>query len=116
MVSGTVAALIAVAVFLLFAGPLSFSAGLVIIAVFAGRSIGLVTRVAAGPAVSSDGRVVIALLITIAWFVVAQVAVWLYARSEGGVLGPLDYLAQTYGPLVPIELIVAVLVAWWSAR
>ena len=102
--------------FLIFAGPLSFSAGLVVIAVFAGRLIGLVTRTAGGPAVSSDARVVMALLITIGWFVVAQVAVWVYARAEGGGLGLLDYLAQTFGPLVPLQLIVAVLVAWWSAR
>ena len=116
VVSGSIAALIAVVVFVVFAGPLAFSAGLVIIAVFAGRTIGLVTRTAAGPAVTSDTRVVIALLITIGWFVLAQLAVWVFARFEGGVLAPLDYLAQTFGPLVPIQLIVAVLVAWWSAR
>ena len=77
--------------------------------------IGLVTKTAAGPAVSSDARVVIALLLTIGWFVVAQVAVWLYARAEGGNLDVLDYLGQTFGPLVPLQLIVAVLIAWWSA-
>ena len=116
VVSGTIAAAVAAIVFLIFAGPLSFSAGLVVIAIFAGRMIGLVTRTAAGPAVSSDARVVIALLLTIGWFVVAQLAVWLYARAEGGNLDMLDYLGQTFGPLVPLQLIVAVLVAWWSAR
>ena len=116
VVSGTIAAAIAALVFLIFAGPLSFSAGLVVIAIFAGRLIGLVTKTAAGPAVSSDARVVVALLLTIGWFVVAQVAVWLYARAEGGNLDLLDYLGQTFGPLVPLQLIVAVLIAWWSAR
>jgi hypothetical protein len=103
-------------VFLIFAGPLAFSAGLVVIAIFAGRLIGLVTRSAGGPAISSDTRVVIALLITIGWFVAAQVAVWAYARWEGGALDLLDYLGQTFGPLVPLQLLVSVLVAWWSAR
>jgi hypothetical protein len=116
LVSGTIAAAIAAFVFLIFAGPLSFSAGLVVIAVFAGRLIGLVTKTAGGPGVSSDARVVMALLLTIGWFVVAQVAVWLYARAEGGNLGLLDYLGQAFGPLVPLQLIVAVLIAWWSAR
>ena len=102
--------------FLIFAGPLSFSAGLVVIAIFAGRTDRPCHETAAGPAVSSDARVVVALLLTIGWFVVAQVAVWLYARAEGGNLDLLDYLGQTYGPLVPLQLIVAVLVAWWSAR
>lgn len=114
--SGIIAAVIALVVFLIFAGPLSFSAGLVVIAVFAGRLIGLVVRTAAGPAVSSDARIVIALLVTIGWFVAAQLGVWVYARSEGGALDLVDYLAQTFGPLVPIQLIVSVLVAWWSAR
>jgi hypothetical protein len=116
VVSGSIAAALAVLVLFIFAGPLSFSAGLVVIAVFAGRLIGLVTKTAAGPSVSSDARVVIALLLTIAWFVVSQVAVWLYARAEGGNLDLLDYLGQTFGPLVPLQLIVAVLIAWWSAR
>jgi hypothetical protein len=116
VVSGGIAAAIAALVVFIFAGPLSFSAGLVVIAVFAGRLIGLVTKTAAGPAVSSDARVVIALLLTIASFIVGQISVWLYARAEGGNLELLDYLGQTFGPLVPLQLIVAVLIAWWSAR
>lgn len=114
--SGTIAAVLAGAVFLVFAGPLSFSAGLVVIAVFAGRLIGLVVRTSAGPAISSDARTVVAMLLTIAWFVGAQVGVWLYARAEGGALGLFDYLGQTFGPLVPLQLFVAVGIAWWSAR
>ncbi|MBM4408388.1 MAG: hypothetical protein FJ038_07295 [Chloroflexi bacterium] len=101
---------------MVFAGPLSFSAGLVVIAVFAGRVIGIVVRTTAGPNVSSDARIVIVLLLTIAWFVAAQAGVWLYARAEGGALPLFDFLAQVFGPLVPLQLMAAVLVAWWSAR
>ena len=116
VVSGAIAAAAALIVFLVFAGPLSFSTGLVVIAVFAGRLVGLVVRTAAGPTVSSDARIVMALLLTIAWFAAAQVGVWLYARAEGGALPLLDFLGQVFGPLVPLQLMVAVLVAWWSAR
>src|SRR5262249_27684465 len=90
------AAVIAMIVYVVFAGPLAFSAGLVIIAIFAGRVIGQTAKVGAGTALTSDQRVVIALVVTIAWFVVTQIAVWLFARSEGGVLAPVDYLLETF--------------------
>jgi len=60
--------------------------------------------------------VVVALVVTIAWFIVTQLAVWLYARSEGGVLAPLDYLLEVFGPVVPLTAIASILAAWWSAR
>ena len=47
---------------------------------------------------------------------VAQIGIWLYARAEGGALGLVDYLAQTFGPLVPLQFAIAALVAWWSTR
>lgn len=112
----TIAALIAMGIYLLFAGPLAFSAGLVIVAIFAGRVIGQTAKVGAGSALTSDQRIVVALVITIAWFVVTNVAVWLYAQSEGGVLPIVDYLLETFGPVVPLGGVAAVLAAWWSAR
>ena len=42
-------------------------------------------------------------------------ALW-FARTEGGVLPLIDYLGQTFGPLVPLQLLLAVGVAWWRAR
>lgn len=45
-----------------------------------------------------------------------QLGLWVYALTEGGVLGPLDYLAQAFGWLVPLELLIAALVAWLTAR
>jgi hypothetical protein len=45
-----------------------------------------------------------------------QAGLWAYGRAEGGVLGPLDYLAETFGLLVPVEVAVAWIVAWISAR
>ena len=110
------AAIVALIVYWVFAGPLAFSAGLVVVGIFAGRMIGLTAKAGGGTAVTSDQRVVVALVTTVGWFVAAQVATWIYARNEGGVLPILDYLLQTFGPVVPLVAIAAVLAAWWSAR
>jgi len=109
-------AVIADMVYIGLAGPFAFSAGLVVVGIFAGRIVGLSARLGAGGRVPSDSRVVVALLVTLAWFAVAQIGTWLYARSEGGVLPILDYLLQAFGPVVPLTAIAAVLAAWWSAR
>ena len=45
-----------------------------------------------------------------------QLGLWLFARSEGGVLGPVDYLAETFGLLVPLQFLVGVAAAWLAAR
>ena len=120
------AAVISLFVYVGFAGPLAFSGGLVIVGIFAGRIIGLATRAGTGRDRTGRDRtgrtppreptVLIALGVTLAWFVLSQVATWLYARSEGGVLPIGDYLAQAFGPIVPLAGIAAALAAWWSAR
>ena len=48
--------------------------------------------------------------------VVGQLGLWQYARIEGGVLPPLDYLAEVFGPLVPGQFVVAAIAAWIGAR
>jgi hypothetical protein len=98
------------------AGPFAFSAGLVIIAIFAGRIIGQSAKAGGGRVITSDQSVVVALVVTLAWFVVAQFAVWIYARNEGGVLPIVEYLLDAFGPVVPLVAIASVLAAWWSAR
>jgi hypothetical protein len=45
-----------------------------------------------------------------------QVGLWLLGREEGGVLPLLDYLAEVFGFLVPLQLGIAGLVAWWQTR
>ena len=40
---------------------------------------------------------------------------WAYALGEGGTLGLLDYLLQTFGPFVPAEAVIAAVTAWWGA-
>ena len=59
---------------------------------------------------------IVALLIALGAVVVAQLGLWQYARIEGGVLPPLDYLAEVFGPLVPGQLLVAAIAARIGAR
>ena len=56
------------------------------------------------------------MLLAVAAVAVPQLGLWQNARVEGGVLSPLDYLWEVYGPLVPIELAVAAGVAWLVTR
>ena len=87
-------------------GPLAVSLGLVVVAFVIGRLVGLALRARPAPAV------VIALL----GILLGQVGIWLYARSEGGVLGLLDYLGQAFGWLVVAQLVVGAGVAWLTSR
>jgi hypothetical protein len=57
-----------------------------------------------------------AVTITLLGILVGQVGIWLYARSEGGVLGLVDYLGQAFGWLVVAQLVVGAAVAWWTSR
>ncbi len=109
-------AVIGLMVFIALAGPFSFTSGLVIVAIFVGRAVGLSVRAGGGRTVTSRDRVRIALAVTFGWLVLAQVGAWLYALSEGGDLPILDYLGQVYGLLVPLEAVAAIAAAWWSAR
>ena len=56
------------------------------------------------------------LAVTAGTIVAGQVGLWLYAQAEGGVLSLPDHLAQTYGPLVPLQAVIAIGVTWWTAR
>ena len=42
-----------------------------------------------------------------------QVGLWVFARSEGGVLPLLDYLGEAFGLVVPVQLVVASPVSAW---
>lgn len=103
-------------------GVLAERTGLLAIAGIGGAAIGLI---AAGAAASPDGVLPAAmprsrarrLAIGLAIGAVAGGALitWWYGRTEGGVLGPLDYLWTTFGPYVPVEAVLAALTAAWGA-
>jgi hypothetical protein len=97
-------------------GVFAFSAGLVALAGLLGWAIARGVRLGGGPAVSASARSRLSAGFAALAVLGAQLGLWLFARSEGGVLGPLDYLGETFGVLIPIQLVVAVVVGWASAR
>jgi hypothetical protein len=100
---------------------LASTVGLLFISGAIGAGVGLVLARAAAP--TGGARPVarrtvtwLAVLLTLAAIVSAFVATWLFARSEGGVLGLLDYLWTAFGPFVPGELLIGLVAAGWGAN
>ena len=99
------------AIIVVLGGVLALSAGLVVVAGAIGWLIGGTLRGGViGP------RAAIAVALAVESVLVGQVGLWLFARSEGGALGLVDYLAQTWGWIVVAETAAAALTAWWTAR
>lgn len=97
-------------------GVLAVSAGLLVVAAATGWAVGLALRWGAGQPPAFGRRVRLAVGLALLSIVLGQLGLWWYAGTEGGVLDPLDYLAQTFGLLVPLELVVAAIAAWLTAR
>jgi hypothetical protein len=118
--AGIVAAVGAALLFLVGAVVAS-TAGLVFVSGVMGAGIGLLLARAAVPAddrgaALTRGAVLwLAIGIAVGAVVVADVATWLNARGEGGTLGLVDYLLETFGLFVPGELILAAVGAVWGA-
>jgi hypothetical protein len=113
---GAIAAILGAAGIVLLGGAMAISAGLLVAAAAMGYAVGVATVAGAGDTLSPPGRPWIAAALAAIGALLGQVGLWLFARSEGGVLPLIDYLGQTFGPLVPLELLLAASVAWWRAR
>lgn len=113
---GAIAALVGAALVVVFGGALAVSAGLLVVASAVGYSVGLATVIGAGDTLPPPRRSWIAGGLAGLGVLLGQIGLWLFARAEGGVLGPVDYLGQTFGVLVPVEVLLAAAVAWWRAR
>lgn len=113
---GAIAGLVGAALIVVFGGALAVSAGLLVVASGVGYAVGLATVIGAGDTLSARGRAWIAAALAAIGVILGQGGLWLFARAEGGVLAPIDYLGQTFGPLVPVEVLLAAAVAWWRAR
>ena len=92
------------------------SAGLIVAAAAIGWALAVALRVGAGEWLTRSARVRVAVALAVAAIALGQLGLWLYARTEGGVLPPLDYLGQVFGFLVPAEFTAAAIVAWARAR
>lgn len=113
------AALVAIAgaaLIVLLGGPLAVSLGLLVAAAVIGRYVALALAAGARTTVTGSPRRVVATSLAVGGVLLGQLGLWLFARSEGGVLGLVDYLGQTFGWLVPAQLLVAAIVAWLTAR
>ena len=92
--------------FVLLGGLLGVTGGLLIVAAFEGWLLGRL--------VSPPWR---AALVGLAAVVVGLLGIWLFGRLEGGVLDPLNYLAQVHGmPLVILELLAGTGLAAAASR
>jgi hypothetical protein len=96
-------------------GILTMTAGLLIVAGVVGWVVAVVFGLALEPT-PSGGRGIrrsITAVIALVGVTLGQVGLWLIAREEGGTLGVIDYLAEVFGFLVPVELALAAMIAWW---
>ena len=109
-------AVVGAAAIVYLGGVLAISAGLIPVAGGLGWAIGAALRWGAGEHLSKRSRVGAAIGLAIAAIALAQLGLWQFARSEGGVLPPLDYLLEVFGPLVPLELGAGTLLAWIATR
>lgn len=113
---GGIVALFLAAVLVVLGAAFSFTAGLIVVAVFLGRLTALGVASGAAGGGSQAARLVLAVGLSLAGVALAQVGLWLWAGLEGGSLGLVDFLAEVYGALVPLQFLLAGGTAWLSAR
>lgn len=116
VVFAIVAAVAGATAIVVLGGVLAVSSGLLVVAGATGWAVAAGLRAGAGRQLAADRRWLLALSLALLSVALGQLGLWLYARTEGGVLGPLDYLAETFGLLVPLELLAASIVARATAR
>jgi hypothetical protein len=113
---GAVAGLAGAAAITILGGALAVSAGLLVVAATTGWAVAIGLRVGAGDQLTPAARVRLALTLTLTAIALGQAGLWVYARSEGGVLPPLDYLWAVFGALVALQIVAASVVTWITAR
>jgi hypothetical protein len=100
---------------------LSSSAGLVFVAGLTGAAVGLLLARAAAPgrgeapALTRRQVLRLAVALTLLAVVIGAIGTWLHAIAEGGALGLVDYLLETFGGIVPAELVIGAIAAAWGA-
>lgn len=116
IVAGLVGGLAGAAATVILGGVLGVSAGLLVVAAGTGWIVGAATRIGGAGAIEPGRCRAVAVTLAIVAVALGQLGLWLYARTEGGVLTLPDYLAQTFGLLVPLQAAFAAAGAWWGAR
>jgi len=113
---GAIVAIAGAGLIVLFGGAMAISAGLLVVAAAIGYGVALAIVAGAGDTLSKSARSWIAAVLAGLALLVGQLGLWLFARTEGGVLPLVDYLGETFGLLVPLELLLGAGVAWWRVR
>ena len=112
----TVVGIVGAIIIIVLGGVFAVSAGLIVAAAAIGWAVAMAVRVGARERLTRSARVRLAVGLALAAIALGQLGLWLYARAEGGVLPPLDYLGQVFGFLVPVEFTAAAILAWARAR
>jgi hypothetical protein len=110
------AAAVGAAATVVLAGAFAVSLGLLVVALVTGWLVAEALAAGSAATIEAPRRRAAAVAIALVGTIVGQVGLWLFARAEGGALGPVDYLWQTFGWIVPAQLVVAAVAAWWSSR
>ena len=97
-------------------GVVTLTGGLLALAGIIGWATAWALRTGAGTTIAASRRAWLAVALAVGSVALGQLGLWLYGLSEGGVLPFIDYLGEVYGPLVPVQAIIAAVVAWVTAR
>jgi hypothetical protein len=116
LIAALLVAIAGAALIVLVGGVFALTIGLIVVAGAMGWLVALVLGLWAGSTLSPSRRAWSAAAIALGGVLLGQVGLWLYASSEGGVLSLPDYLGEVYGPLVPVQLVIAPVIAWITAR
>lgn len=115
-VRAALAALLGAAAIFVLEGLLSVTTGLVAAMAVTGWIIGRAIH-GAGDALSASTGLVLALFLVVDAVVLGNLLTWLNAVVvEGGVLGPIEYLAETFGLLIGAEIVAGAVAAWAATR
>ncbi len=112
----TLAGVVGGAAIVVVGGVLAITFGLLLVAGMTGLAVAYGLRAGAREHLSAHDRVLVSVALAIGAIALGQLGLWLYARNEGGVLAPLDYLWEVFGFLVPLQFAVAAVVGWVAAR
>jgi hypothetical protein len=113
---GDIVALAGAIAITLAGGLVTITAGLLVVAAVVGWAVALAVAFGAGPTLRGRTRTMVSVVTALVGVGLGQIGLWLLARSEGGVLPLIDYLGETFGILVPLQLAIAALFAWWRSR
>lgn len=106
VLNGMAAAAIGAVAIGVLGGALSLTAGLLAASALVGWVIGRLVR----PSLA------LGIVLAVGSVGLGLIGIWLFARSEGGVLPLVDYLADVQGVLAPLDMVVAGLAAAVAGR